>query len=1844
MNTDTKISSENLIELRKDVLANPHNSYVGIGISLGDNDTVYRFTPENCVDLRSIIVESKVYKNINDPKLKDAVDKALAFTSDETKSLQERVNKVLSLALFMFGKIPEANEKWSFYNVPERVLRSGANSYTLNVTPPMIQTKPSFINIASDASFSISRSNDVRRNTGGNNRFKNGGRGNFSRNESFSDRGSGSIADYGSQRTPRTQSGRSTPSFQDVSTPRSPFLYDIASKINSFDALIKSDITPPQPVIDTFDEKKYNIEAERLMKYMQTFFKVSPYMEIICDPKDGHITLKRISFPEDFETSGCEYCPFHSGSRANGFEPISEFLRTKSGSSSYGFITREGKAYDHCYMSNGSSNSSTEVSIVQDYQLTMIKSLDSVIEDISSLNNLFGERKKSSDSKVTISQRLFQIMSSYIADLGETPDKRFKELSDVFKMPIFQYKIVDNGQGLDKKYEDLPLTNYHFMSSFFENESEVIESINPISIKVEILVDDNRFTVKVPEDISAQILSYIPSIRNGPVQSGGSVSKKDNKCVARFIKYPILFQVMPNNLPENFDDLNVIILCSPIYDKNSYESIVYNLGNILAAEMDFPEFAFSDYSLISKLGECYISNLSDIVFNLLNIENDQELSFHPERKFVYDISNVTFSINAENIEETIESINVALNSSGSRYIRFSNEYNSIEIEREHAIDLLSNLQNVDPNKDIDVVISMLPLTDYNIHYFVTSFFDIDFFNKMLEVFGLDEDDEDISETFRGPTQRKFLLFKILFSSNVKNLRYKDRNINLSDSLKFANPQQPVMKLEPTISKREASKYRMLLEFMRNMAKIDIIALKSLTKLVNMFGREMSNIIFSGRQMPISGVLTGLTFDNKQEVIECAIDIYNERRHILDMISMYVVPFLDKVGNQDSGGVSGSAYFSTLAEYVLYSKIQVNNSDNDLAIPTSPLYSEVDIESHSCFDAGLFQLSYDPDTNNELGNLVLSPVETRAPSEALKVVMRILYSELQLVPVDKVFDNFVAIVSKSRFARSVSILDLIDTFSQIFIRLSSQLGKSKYGEIQSLVDEAFGLKLSILNANSSRVTYNGVALQSRDVDNMTNEIVSSIANLFTDDENYTITVNGERIQISVKQSFIDFISSFSESLIEMSKRRIEMRKFVKTLISNLYEPAYNASGVKINNQPYTGFVNEDIENKNGSRQMIDPNQIDIIEMAKRKVEELRKYMDLSHVDRSINNNITSILSKSYIGSFDQLKENGNNLSIDLGQKKKIFDKFYEKILRAKTKDEFNLILNSISNYLFSNLPRGLYKIFYERLYSNKDSFEGIADFKKLQANFSSNITMIQNKKTEKKTTELLVKDLELKIADIDEKILSLKTKLSVQFVEFITIIDLIVKKYEVRKKSYNDETDDFKDIIENMKMRLEFIKKSYSNIDDIDFKITLSIQEDSMDMFNKRKELFENIRFNESNFYSIIKSAFSDVRLHANLSFEKQKEKLNERLSQYGILIDDNKIDVENRIRLNFPQTKFIEVRDEYYQCRFILEMFKLLNEEKVKTRSRLFTYSIDSIEFPKSELRKKIPGYGNELNFGFQNKTVDQFTKQKLASLSKNIYELINIVQNAMSKVIDCGPGLHLFSDSIENMISFLTLDPKSENVPDVYSKFVESFNRFLTFNKKINRSVSSMIESSDFRVFVSILNGKMKEISDITKIINYFDTLPSPFHIYENITVNLVRGILVTFEELSSMDTIPKTSTVLEKISLMCGVSVNLSEQINVLDELNRSCINFIDEYYDDNGVMMNDEEVAANYNAVLTTRSNYMKPLFVKINRVVEKFIESEYSLFEETFIKRFVSYSELFSDKMSKISNLEKFMLKR
>lgn len=636
-----------------------------------------------------------------------------------------------------------------------------------------------------------------------------------------------------------------------------------------------------------------------------------------------------------------------------------------------------------------------------------------------------------------------------------------------------------------------------------------------------------------------------------------------------------------------------------------------------------------------------------------------------------------------------------------------------------------------------------------------------------------------------------------------------------------------------------------------------------------------------------------------------------------------------------------------------------------------------------------------------------------------------------------------------------------------------------------------------------------------------------------------------------------------------------------------------------------------------------------------------------IEMDINDNPWESMKRSiddYIGVYYNKNDTTiENLNFNL--KYAIYKRFSNDIL-YKTNKVFNQALNGIYYYLYSSYNRTHYMRYsnetdrYSKFFqTNELTSESKSKLATDLIAFNTEINSIKNlyKKRDEESNKL--KLMEKEIILFKAKIESDRDQLMLNFIESVSMGGIIVKKYYNEKKSYDNRNNDLLNLINPMNFKIKNIEKNYEKINFRDIKIMLEIFKSNNDIYNLRKDIY--INYYDENSLGSFNNIFITLGQYIidllNMDEEFRNRYLNNRLSSYGLNMNSGYGDLLRNKN---------EARNEFAKCKAVKNLINLIDRNVISIMNKSKKINNDKFYPPVKETIQNSENYGEELNSNLDSSkySFDKFTSVSVKILKSNISKFLNAFQISLD-VIDCGPGLHFLSDTIEaflELYNYLLIELYNEPDDQLFIIFKKVSTKLFDFLNKINTPMIQIIDSVYLKYFVSIINGSLDEFSNFTENIYKFEELFNDYGIkYTTLNYEFVRGVLLSFIEVNNLKFFDLN--IINNIFLKYCGSIDILS--NRLVDLNHAIIPFINEYFDDNDNMLNDEDVIQYKGRYkLNTKSLFMAPIFSRLNISIKKFILDEDVIFKKAIHENYSKYIDKFFKKLNMASALEIYLLKR
>jgi len=1110
------------------------------------------------------------------------------------------------------------------------------------------------------------------------------------------------------------------------------------------------------------------------------------------------------------------------------------------------------------------------------------------------------------------------------------------------------------------------------------------------------------------------------------------------------------------------------------------------------------------------------------------------------------------------------------------------------------------------NNLLKILIDKIPINEENMNYILSILYEED--DDLFESF-FDEDGELID--------KKVAILNILFSSKVKQFEHKGDKFELKKNLNMINPLKSRQKVDFAIPINEAAKGKLLNKFMKNMEVIDKTAYLARKFTIETLGNDLFNSIFSGYQITNGESYENVNGNNKEPLINTAGDILRTRSLLTQIYEHKIKTFIQKISGQDSINGKISSFHFEFGEYQLFSKSQRHEGDYDLIIPSNPMFAtENNIDYTSVF----------PDDFDTFENtdFKLTPIETTIASSDLIDTFGLLFNDEVNVTLNKANSNSTTSFNNPRYSRQMLKIGFMKKFLDI-----KNIFKFSPDDMEAFddIDRTFSeLSDGISSGEIATNKEKGNLPKGSKLDEFITDIESIILGIF--DVNNVRTFKGRSYNLT--NLYKAYVNSFGDLTEFFTQRRLDMRDYTKHVISSMYDVKVNRHNEIVRDHIFSSF--EDIEeNTKDATQRRNPNDVDVYGRALINIQNIIETLNINKIDSSLQ----------VMTGFPLLS---------LSDRMNVFNKFSDILLGTVGEQEFNAVKKSIFYYFSNNFDKKLYDDFifnnYEFIMSGLDNNCSLGNFKESQASIFNDIELMDKIKTKKINAYNNLNNTNNLILALSNKIDSEKTLLIDRFIEYVSIIDTIVESYKNQKKSYGSEDHKFKELIDNITIQLNSVKKSYSNVNNFDVKIILMIFENNYEIYKIRKNFYKDFRYDDfSIFDTAILGSIDFIKTYSKFTFVEQRKILNDKISKYGLNIRSNISDLENVTSQMSSKLEASDLAFLFFKCKFSYQIFTRMNIEIDNIKYSLSNETIDEIIIPNNSEYPKIDSYGDILNVGIKGKSINKFTNDNVKILSKLCYQIVDTIDRGL-KVIDSGPGMHLLSDSLDIFIDLIRHQKAGNENGSIilFEDFKVSFTKFLKFS---DNSVTDIVQSSEFRVFVDVISGKLELLDSVKNSIYFYNQTPNPYTVYDDITSNFVSGILLTMNKLSTMS-YQSLDNILENISTTSNKTYsydNLELFIVTLGDFNKSIVSFIDEYVTESGDVINDKDVKIlrqTYN--LKTRGEHMNRMFEKLNFCIRKYIKDQNIEFEKRIIEKFTIYIELFFGKFKTLKTLEKYMIKK
>lgn len=1061
-------------------------------------------------------------------------------------------------------------------------------------------------------------------------------------------------------------------------------------------------------------------------------------------------------------------------------------------------------------------------------------------------------------------------------------------------------------------------------------------------------------------------------------------------------------------------------------------------------------------------------------------------------------------------------------------------------------------------------------------------------------------------------------------------------IKLKHQVQKQDPYFFKKKLPLTFTKQQMNSGNLVKKIATKMKNIDRIVLNARKNTFEILGREITESVFT------SVVIAGSNFNfiNKNTNITACMDIFNKRMSLISKYENIILPFLISTGSEDS------AVYSAIKNYCVFSS--KNNDEyfyKNSIIPTSPLYTTYDISDNSYID------NYN-EVFSELTNIdfisSLHAVNISQINPELIAVMKILFPNSNIVTLSSCIP---VLEDLSRNGLHEDITN--NSFYDELIRLS--MVKNFYSFIKNNIKSNINFDMEIDNINTiydwiieykdgkrnSLEMKKHVYIRNENIEVSKKNVPLTVENNITD---YILIQFENKLRLldniiidnssfSIINLYVIYISSFKDIPKLLSDRRKYMSEYCCDLCSHIYDVHCELEGsqiITVIDEPFSNF-----------------------ESLIPKGENLYDY-----ASNTLKNFIKTIKNRKICDNV-QVRKGYPTDEFDLYMKYRIFEKFSTDLLNCNTSTMFDNILISISYYI-RMLSKEIFKetkkdIYYQYLEFNQDViFDTIAAGTKQtlienQNTINTDVPTIFKIKTDLDLINSIVLEQENKKNKISKEIESDQQKLIDIFIEYASVIDVIISSYKSKKQSYDKKNSEFEESIKDLQTNLQQILKDYAMVDNFDVKMILSIFSHNKNIYTIRQRIFNEFGFNADNI-----DLMNDATIYAineiftsNYKSNKvdQMKNIDSILRAYGLRYISKVYELENFLTTIFDQAEKRRIKMIFIACKIAGGLFDFISDELIRIKDVMFdknlqTFSVYTLEEKqKTEDHNKILNYA--LNTGIK---IDSFTKNEIKTLENNITYLSKIMDESLS-IIDSGPGMHTLSDCIELFIKLLgELYNNNDNTKETLDDLKSKINSFIKYNRK---TINDVINSINFDNFVSIINGTFSNLNTITESIPGFNSGEPVFGTRNDVTVKFVSCIMKTLNDILLFDQI-KLIDIFNLINQYGEFHFryeNFNSLIFKLQNFNTSCILFIDEYVDDSNNIIDPESyLILRETHILKTRGLYLNRFYEKINFCIRRFMYDKEENFKYKCTERVRIYIELFLKKIVVLANLEKYIISR
>lgn len=1088
------------------------------------------------------------------------------------------------------------------------------------------------------------------------------------------------------------------------------------------------------------------------------------------------------------------------------------------------------------------------------------------------------------------------------------------------------------------------------------------------------------------------------------------------------------------------------------------------------------------------------------------------------------------------------------------------------------------------------------------------------------------EDEDIIIQNDGQIEtviyNRYLRAMIIFASKTKSFRIfndgKYTYINIKHEINKLSPYDIQNKLASSSIGKKTTLPRKLINYLDCSKTIDGIYLRFNRNLIEHLGDEFFKSIFTAFQITENGTKIGIRFSNKNKMVKLINEMIDIKIMLLNKYEGSYMNFLNDTSKSvyDVDGYDDKFFEREIANHTLFSRSCTDIQFSDMVFPSNPLLS-YDIDD-------VIYESYLPVPSDKILHL-----ETKQASDDLNKLFMILYPNDELVTIGDIFsDEIITILSmKNNRRKEFILLSLMMKFFEV-VKLFKKVD-------QEIYDNVIQLRNAIFYNEIKRVRQPGDTLPGeQDFEEYFNDLIYDYKEFIGDSLitiNRKIFNNGKIDDVEfqfIPVSLFDSILGLYDLIFVNDRcifydRRERITEYISNLIREIINVRCNQNGEIEEYHPFENYENYDINNA---------------------------LKCLDNVIKSLKNDKFDPTLK-----LSELKDGRNDLisGLDLNIRAEIFHEFSKFLLYANDFEKFKAIRKSFAYYLVTKIPKSTYKSYYHQNYSSLfygNDMDIFNDKQTFMINSLKEIDVISsNINVSKSSVNKTENELKRLISSINER----KESLLSLFTENVSIVDIIIKSYETEKVSYEDEKIEFREMIDDMKIALSSIKREFSKIDHIYFKILISMFNDNSRINAIRKNVFSifDTMYDKTDDKSlkyindVVNSSLLIIKRFIDHNSKDVFRIINTELNKYNLDLKSSNNTIQNVIRTidrKDRNSTIINIASH----KFTYEFFSLIDEKIIEIKRDIMNNKVDEIFVTISEEKPKIRGYDLELNKNLSQCFTDEFSKKDIKILSDNIKYFIDRVQNSML-VFDSGPGLHLLSDIVESLILYI-----EETDVENFDKFVEKYNRFTNFMKGIGKTIPDIVGSSDFPSFISIINGSFSEMKSITSNINFFDVIPDVYKRYDDISPDIFRSLfdfflwIIEFFNSDGNHENDNNTIFINQINTFSGSNYeDIKDLINILKDINSAIIPFIDEYIDDSGNILNDIQVIEYYKEYnLLTRGRYMAPLFRKLNRCILKYVDEKETELIKEIKGRFLNYCELFLTKFKTITSLDEFMIRR